>query len=140
MVKYRMVDGLPTSKYGTTIVKRCKWCLGIINPKATGQGGDIRHLDVFNAVFCSEDCKQDEADWNYINTLKKNREGVKKRYYLKRPKGTPRKKRFDAKYHTEEEKAKAKKEYYQRNKKRLCLQAKLYREKKKRLSASIATN
>lgn len=57
------MDGFRISRYGTFLVKRCKWCYNIVK---TEEGSEVHSA---SGSWCSEDCKQENLDWNFLRKL-----------------------------------------------------------------------
>jgi len=90
-MKYKLIDGLPTSKYGLVVVKRCRWCYNVIQSLGAGRRKEkFGDSNFGSAVWCSEDCKQEESDWLYINNYRKTVRALKQKT-LDNNNGVPRK-------------------------------------------------
>jgi hypothetical protein len=75
---YSEIPETLNSLFRTDLVRRCNWCYSIIkNIEGEEVTGPNR--------WCSEDCKQEENDWNFIKTLMRNRENSKKKWREKHP-------------------------------------------------------
>lgn len=128
-MKYKLIDGFPTSEYGTVVAKRCRWCYNIIQSNGVGKReGIVNKEKFFYAIWCSPDCKQEESDWKYLRNYRKTIEALRRKTKEKnkgkivkigRPKisnlSTKEKKRI----------------YYLKNRERLLKMAKVYRRRNK---------
>ncbi len=87
---YLVFNGLPTSPYGTTLAKRCKWCYSVMYPKIPEKNiknnkeyiKPSRKNSVMKQAFCSKDCQEDYRDWSYFKRLRYQRE---RQYKLNHP-------------------------------------------------------
>jgi len=90
-MEYKQIDGLPTSKYGLVVVKRCRWCYNVIQSLGSGRRQEKFGESGFgSAVWCSPECKQEESDWLYINNYRKTLRALKQKT-LDNNNGVPRK-------------------------------------------------
>ena len=89
-----MLNGLPTSKYGTVLNKRCEWCYSVMVPtermaskeldkskkKDIKDKMETKQYDIMTKKFCSKDCKEEYTDWRYFVDLRLQRERMAKKY------------------------------------------------------------
>ena len=108
--KVIMVDRLPVSSLGITLVRKCKWCPSIIYPKQQSK----------NIIFCSDDCRDEYKDWLYLQKGNK-KEQDRTRINLK----------YKENKEYREKLKKYWKEYYKKNKKSCLDYQKKYNKKKK---------
>lgn len=104
--KFKRIDGLPTSKYGTTLAKKCGWCYNIINfnPRQTSRKNNKDFLETLSkGKFCCEDCSVEYKDWRYICKRKIDIERIKFRYKTDEKFREQRKAMYKEKYNKDKE-------------------------------------
>lgn len=89
---YLVIGGVPTSPFGVTLAKRCKWCYCVMTPNTRQtKKGNEDYIDmegktgIMHQAFCSKDCKEDYEDWSYFRRLKYNRERTLRLYHQSHP-------------------------------------------------------
>lgn len=91
---YILMNGVPTSPFGVTLAKKCKWCHCVMYPKIpernTEKNDDYvkpnKKTSVMKQVFCSKDCQDDYGDFSYFKRLRYQKERMQKFYAEKKNK------------------------------------------------------
>lgn len=125
-MEYTMVNGLPTSKYGTALVRKCKlpWCYNVIH--FYERGTRIEKIDSqLNQRFCCDDCEQEYKDYMYIREYERRLKSGKNSYQTRKEKY-----KNNAVFR---EKVKSKnRKYYQDNKRKVLARVRIKRSQLKK--------